>query len=85
MGGYVPDDKAKHVEAIKKSVDLDAIEALLQAKVDEISATIDRQFDKILSGFDDAVEKIQALPEDTDMDEWVKQNPQYDINNLKKM
>ena len=29
MGGYVPDDKAKHVEAIKKSVDLDAIEALL--------------------------------------------------------
>ena len=85
MGNYVPDDKAKHVEAIKKSIDIDAIEAILQAKVDEISATIDLQFDKILSGFDDAVEKIQALPEDTDMDEWVKQNPQYDINNIKKM
>ena len=85
MGSYVPDDKAKHVEAIKKSIDIDAIEAILQAKVDEISATIDLQFDKILSGFDDAVEKIQALPEDTDMDEWVKLNPQYDIMNIKKM
>ena len=85
MGGYVPDETARHVEAIKKSVDIDAIEAILQAKVDEISAAIDKQFDMILSGFDDAVEKIQALPEDTDMEEWVKNNPQYDINNIKKM
>ena len=65
--------------------DIETIEATLQAKVDEIGAIIDKQSDAILAGFDTAVEKIKSLPEDTDMDEWVKENPQYDINNIKKL
>ena len=85
MEGYVPDEKLRQIDAVKEAFDLDRIEAMLEEKVSQIGKLIDDQFDRILSGFDKAVEKIQSLPEDTDMDQWVKDHPEYDLENIKKM
>ena len=85
MEDYVPEDKLRQVEAVNEMFDLDRIEAMLEEKVSQIGKLIDDQFDRILSGFDKAVEKIQSLPEDTDMDQWVKDHPEYDLENIKKM
>ena len=68
MEDYIPDEKLKQVEAVKEMFDLDHIEAMLEEKVSQIGKLIDDQFDRILSGFDKAVDKIQSLPEDTDME-----------------
>ena len=68
MEDYIPDEKLRQVEAVKEMFDLDKIEAMLEEKVSQIGKLIDDQFDRILSGFDKAVEKIQSLPEDTDME-----------------
>ena len=58
MEDYVPEDKLRQVEAVKEMFDLDRIEAMLEEKVSQIGKLIDDQFDRILSGFDKAVEKI---------------------------
>ena len=57
----------------------------MRAELNKVTSRLDSQFDDILAKLDEAEKKIMELPEDTDIQQWLIDNPEYDPKNMKKM
>ena len=46
---------------------------------------LDSTFDDVLAKLDEAEAKIRGLPDDTDIAQWLKDNPEYDPKNIQAL
>ena len=65
--------------------DLDEIEKKMRAELQKVTDRLDNQFDDILARLDEAEKKVMELPEGTDIQQWLRDNPQYDPKNMKRL
>ena len=65
--------------------DLEAIEQKMRAQLKKVTDRLDNNFDDILAKLDEAERKIMELPEDTDIQQWLIENPEYDPKNMAKL
>ena len=54
----------------------------MRAQLKKVTDKLDNSFDDILKRLDEAEAKIRSLPEDTDIGQWLKDNPEYDPKNI---
>jgi len=51
----------------------------------KVTDRLDSTFDDVLAKLDEAEAKIRGLPDDTDIAQWLKDNPEYDPKNIQAL